>query len=87
MLKVSSNSLKTQALSVIIYMFVFLVMKLWDLEEILEGSNGKSGSASGAAEDSDSDNDGMDLDDGPPKSSIGKEKPAKLLGSYNYNMI
>lgn len=57
-----------------IYMFVFLVMKLWDLEEILGGSNGNSGNASGAAGDSDSDSDGMDLDNDPPKSSKGKEK-------------
>jgi len=64
-----------------IYMFVFLVMKLWNLEEILEGSNVNSGNASGAAEDSDSDNDGMDLDNDPSKSSKGKEKPAKLFGT------
>lgn len=50
-------------------------MKLWDLEGILEGSNGDLGNASGAAGDSDSDNDGMDLDDDPPKSSKGIEKP------------
>ncbi|KAF2569306.1 hypothetical protein F2Q68_00027925 [Brassica cretica] len=35
------------------------LMTLWDLEEIIEGSNGN---ASGAAEDSDSDNEEMDFD-------------------------
>lgn len=40
-------------------------MKLWDLEEIIEGSNGN---ASGAAEDSDSDKEDMDLDNDPKPS-------------------
>lgn len=56
-------------------------MKLWNLEEILEGSNGNLGNASGAAGDSDSDKDGMDLDNDSHKSSKGKERPAKLFGT------
>lgn len=44
---------------------MFLVIKLWDLEEIIEGSNGN---ASGAAGDSDSDNEEMALDNDPKPS-------------------
>ena len=51
-------------------------MKLWDLEEIIEGSNGN---ASGAAEDSDSDNDGMDLDNDP--------KPSKGIKRNLHNSL
>lgn len=48
-------------------------MKLWDLEEIIEGANGN---ASGAADDSDSDNDGMDLDNDPkPSKGIKRNLP------------
>ncbi|KAJ0240088.1 WD repeat-containing protein 55 [Hirschfeldia incana] len=47
------------------------MLKLWDLEEIIEGANGD---ASGAAEDSDSDNDGMDLDNDPKPSKGSKRK-------------
>ncbi|CAH2059452.1 unnamed protein product, partial [Thlaspi arvense] len=50
------------------------MLKLWDLEQILEGSNEN---ASGAAEDSDSDNDGMDMDDDPPKPSKGTKRKTK----------
>jgi hypothetical protein len=53
------------------------MLKLWNLEEILEGSNVNSGNASGAAEDSDSDNDGMDLDNDPSKSSKGSKRKTK----------
>ncbi|WZY92453.1 hypothetical protein YC2023_064782 [Brassica napus] len=47
------------------------MLKLWDLEEIIEGANGN---ASGAADDSDSDNDGMDLDNDPKPSKGSKRK-------------
>ncbi|XP_010509776.1 PREDICTED: WD repeat-containing protein 55 [Camelina sativa] len=53
------------------------MLKLWNLEEILQGSNGNSGNASGAAGDSDSDNDGMDLDNDLPKSSKGTNRKTK----------
>ncbi|KFK36319.1 hypothetical protein AALP_AA4G107300 [Arabis alpina] len=53
------------------------MLKLWDLEGILESSNGNSGNAAGAAGDSDSDNDGMDLDDDAPKPSKGTKRKTK----------
>ncbi|CAN8287538.1 unnamed protein product [Cochlearia groenlandica] len=50
------------------------MLKLWDLEEILQGSKGNATKAEG---DSDSDNDEMDLDNDTPKPSRGSKKKTK----------
>ena len=64
MLKVSLSVVNSYTNGSLIYFFcVLLVMKLWDLEEIIEGSNGN---ASGG--ESDSDNEEMDLDNDPKPS-------------------
>uniref|UniRef100_A0A1J3F7T6 WD repeat-containing protein 55 n=1 Tax=Noccaea caerulescens TaxID=107243 RepID=A0A1J3F7T6_NOCCA len=53
------------------------MLKLWDLETILEGSNENLGNASGAAGGSDDDEEEMDLDDSPPKPSKGTNRKTK----------
>ncbi|KAK9714821.1 hypothetical protein RND81_06G122500 [Saponaria officinalis] len=58
------------------------MLKLWDMEELLQGSSGVTRNAA-APSDSDSDNDGMDVDSHIPDASRGKKTKTKNAGNRN----